>query len=119
MLEGYAWVVLILASFRLTRLLVYDDITSWIRAPFVETKKEEVHGEFVYYLEPSGKGLRKWLGKLLSCHWCMGIWTSAGLYVGWLVWPEGFIVIAHILAIAGAAAIIETLIQLLMDRTNG
>ncbi|TSB46093.1 DUF1360 domain-containing protein [Alkalicoccobacillus porphyridii] len=115
MIEGYAWLVLILAAFRLTRLLVYDEITSWVRQPFVETKEEVVDGQSVYYLEPSGKGLRRWMGKLLSCHWCMGVWTTSFLYGGWLLWPGVFIYLAHILALAGAAAIIESLIQVLKD----
>ncbi len=24
-----------------------------------------------------GKGLRKWIGELLSCYWCTGVWVSA------------------------------------------
>ena len=116
MLEGYAWIVLILASFRLTRLLIHDEITSWVRRPFVQVKEELHDGQPVLYLEPIGTGLRKWTGMLLSCYWCMGVWTTSFLYAGWLVWPGLFVYIAHILALAGAAAILESLVRLVIDR---
>ncbi|NSL51433.1 DUF1360 domain-containing protein [Calidifontibacillus erzurumensis] len=108
--------LLSLASFRLTRLLVYDKITNFIRRPFhreVEEKLED--GTVETYIEIKGKGLRRFIGELLSCHWCTGVWSAAGLYTGYLFAPHFFTMIICILAIAGCASIIETVVQRIID----
>lgn len=61
------WIYLTLfvfATFRLTRLIVFDKITTFIRKPFhkiVEDQDEE--GNRITYLEIKGKGLRRWIGE--------------------------------------------------------
>jgi hypothetical protein len=104
--------LLVLASYRLTRLLVYDKITSFVRRPFIEeVEDDENDGSTTIYIKIKGTGFRAWIGELLSCHWCTGIWSSAILYVLFMVWPlwtEPFILI---LAIAGFAGVIESLIN--------
>lgn len=97
--------VLGLASFRLTRLIVFDTITEFIRSPFMEVVEDE-EGIF---LEPKGTGLRRWMGKLLSCYWCTGIWVSAGLFALYVWVPIIGIPLMYVLAIAAIAAIIETI----------
>ncbi|MCM2675043.1 DUF1360 domain-containing protein [Alkalicoccobacillus plakortidis] len=115
MLEVYEWIVIVLASFRLTRLLIHDEITSWLRKPFLEIKEEISDGQAVFYLEPSGTGIRKWIGMLLSCYWCMGVWTTSFLYISWMLLPGVSIYIAHILALAGTAAILEAFFRKYID----
>ncbi|TCN27824.1 DUF1360 domain-containing protein [Mesobacillus foraminis] len=99
-----------LASFRLTRLIVFDKITEWIRSPFFDEVTEE--GEF--YLVPKEKGIRKWIGELLNCYWCTGIWSSALLFGLYVYFPIVGIPLAFILSIAAIAACIETVISKLM-----
>ena len=68
-------VILCLAAFRLTHLLVFDKITAFIRKPFIEIYTDEnENGEQEQLLRIKGTGLRYWIGSLLSCHWCTGIW---------------------------------------------
>lgn len=101
-----------LASFRLTRLIVFDEITSVLRRPFHEEVVETDHaGTTNTYLVIKGTGIKKWFGELISCYWCTGIWSSAFLYGGWLIWPAITEIILFILSIAGGAAIIETVIS--------
>ena len=100
-----------LASFRLTRLLVFDKITEGLRRPFFNEK--EIDGDI--YLLPYEKGVRGWIGKLLSCYWCTGIWASGGLLGGYFLWPEVFLALVCLLAIAAVGSIIETLLSLAMD----
>ncbi|MFT4412443.1 DUF1360 domain-containing protein [Fredinandcohnia humi] len=105
-----------LASFRLTRLLVFDKITSFIRKPFLhEYEETEPDGTTATYVDVKGKGLRAWIGELLSCYWCTGIWSSGFLYIAWILWPIGIEVLISILGIAGLAAIIETIVTKLID----
>jgi hypothetical protein len=109
-------VIFALASFRLTRLLVFDKITEFIRHPFLrEVEEIDENGDAVTFIEIKGKGLRAWIGELLSCYWCTGVWCSAFLYGIWYIWPVGAEPLLVILAIAGFAGIIETLITKLLD----
>jgi hypothetical protein len=56
------YVIMLLASWRLTRLFVYDNITRFVREQFLDVVKA---------------GPRRLLADLFACPWCMSIWTSA------------------------------------------
>jgi hypothetical protein len=104
-------VIFIFASFRLTRLLIYDKITRFIRAPFIDEKKvTEPDGSVETYTKSKGTGLQKWIGDLLSCYWCTGIWTTAGLLLFYYKMPALTEPLLLLLAIAGLAAIVETIV---------
>ncbi|RDZ11542.1 sporulation protein [Priestia megaterium] len=109
------WIYLTLfvfATFRLTRLIVFDKITAFIRKPFhkiVEDQDEE--GNRITYLEIKGKGLQRWIGELLSCYWCTGIWCAVGIYFSYVAVPHIAIPTITILAIAGCAGIIESFMK--------
>jgi hypothetical protein len=108
--------LLILASFRLTRLVVFDKITSFIRKPFHEEIEEvDSDGNSETFIEIKGNGLRYWVGELLSCYWCTGIWSTAVLLALLFIWPIGSEILIIILAIAGAAGICESIVQRLVD----
>lgn len=115
--ENWFWFILLgLASFRLTRLIVYDKICEFLRKPFLE-EMEEVNeqGEIEQFIGIKGQGLRAWVGELLSCYWCTGGWASLFLFLFFLYSPffgKGTIAI---LAIAGLAGIIETFVNKNLD----
>lgn len=107
-ISWFELVVMILASFRLTHLLVFDEITSFIRKPFLTViEKENEEGVKEIFVEAKGKGLRKFIGQLLSCYWCTGFWVALAVVLIYFYYPETFLVLL-ILAVAGAAAIIES-----------
>jgi len=100
--------ILVLASFRLTHLIVYDEIASFLRNPFLTVSYEtDPSGQVIRVVDLKGTGLRRWIGQLLSCHWCVGIWAALAVVAFYLYVPAGFPVLV-LLAIAGAAAVIET-----------
>ena len=107
-IEWIDFIILILAAFRLTRLIVFDEITSFLRKPFLTvTYEENEAGQLIENIEIKGTGLRYWIGLLLSCHWCVGIWSS--LLIVWLYYSVPSLApLLLILAIAGAAAFIQT-----------
>ncbi|MCP1188280.1 DUF1360 domain-containing protein [Priestia flexa] len=109
------WIYLFLfvfATFRLTRLIVFDKITGFIRQPFHEMVKEvDEQGNEMTYLTVKGKGLRKWIGELLSCYWCTGMWCAIAIYAGYTFFPQVAIPAIIILAIAGCAGIIESFMK--------
>ncbi|MEH7177464.1 DUF1360 domain-containing protein [Neobacillus vireti] len=109
----FDFLLLALASFRLTRLFVFDKITEFIRAPFFdEVREENEEGTMEIYYVPKETPMRKFIGELLSCYWCTGVWMSVFVVAGYLWLPIIFVPIILILAVAGIAAILETLIQL-------
>ncbi|MFB6465361.1 DUF1360 domain-containing protein [Cytobacillus sp. Hz8] len=110
------FILLALASFRLTRLIVYDKITAFLRAPFFDEMEEENEsGEKEIYFVPKKTPIRGFIGELLGCYWCTGIWSAMILYSGFLFWPTILGPVLVVLAVAGLAAIVETIIQLWMS----
>ena len=107
------FIILGLACFRLTRLIVFDKITESLRQPFFDEIEEEneVGTIEVYYL-PKATPIKKFIGELLSCYWCTGVWVSSTLVVGYLLIPVVFVPIILIFAVAGLAAILESIVQL-------
>jgi Protein of unknown function (DUF1360) len=108
--------ILALASFRLTRLIVYDKITGFLRRPFLkEVEEKNENGELeVYWVVREGR-IRSFFGELLSCYWCTGMWSAIFLYVSYYLYASFAAPVLLILAVAGLAAIIETLVQKLID----
>ncbi|MBM7647522.1 hypothetical protein JOC78_000443 [Bacillus ectoiniformans] len=108
--------ILFLAAFRLTRLLVFDRITEPFRRPFfTELKEVSETGEVEIWVVPKENGIKGFIGQLLSCYWCTGVWASAIcciLYVAFQ-WVGGIILL--ILAVAGAASFIELIVQRLLN----
>ncbi|MCM3568569.1 DUF1360 domain-containing protein [Neobacillus mesonae] len=101
-------IIIILASFRFTHLIVFDDITSIIRKPFVTTSNEkDALGELVQNIEIRGTGIRHFIGSILSCYWCCGLWCSIVVVLIYFYFPVTFPIFL-ILAVAGAAAVIES-----------
>lgn len=99
-----AILIISLASFRITRLFVFDKITENLRSPFFDEMMEE--GEI--FLVPKPKGVRKWIGEMISCYWCTGIWVSAALVIGYTYLPSFFIPLIIIFAVAAIASVVET-----------
>lgn len=101
-------IVLILAAFRLTHLLVFDEITAFIRRPFLTVHEEtDENGQTTHFAMPKGTGIRHFIGSLLRCFWCTGVWVSAGVVALYALVPAAFPLLL-VFAIAGAAAILET-----------
>ena len=68
-----------LASYKVGRLVAKDEVTSWVRAPV--TRDEEAS-------EPKPEGAARALGELLTCPYCVGVWTAAVLSYSLVVFPR-------------------------------
>ncbi|MFT8321078.1 MAG: DUF1360 domain-containing protein [Bacillus sp. (in: firmicutes)] len=106
------FILLILASFRITRLMVYDRITEFIRNIVLEeiTEKNEAGEDEIFYVPKEGK-VRGFLGELISCYWCTGVWSAIFLTLLYFLFPAICTPFVLVFAIAGAAALIETLLK--------
>lgn len=71
-------VLVAVASFKLSRLIATERVTTPIRAPFVEGENER----------PTGKGLRRALGEMLTCPYCVAPWCALGISTGLVVAPR-------------------------------
>jgi hypothetical protein len=74
------------ASHKAARLIAKDRVTASIRAPFTRYESDAGQGEVSEV--PRGSGLRRAIGELIACPYCLGMWTSSGLVAGLLVVPR-------------------------------
>lgn len=109
--------LLSLASFRLTRLIVFDKITEFIREPFFdEIKEENADGEIEVYYLPKKKGAKRFFGELLGCYWCTGIWAATIIVALFFLIPSIAFPFIIILAVAGLGSIFETFVQNFIEK---
>lgn len=80
-------VVLIgVSSHKLSRLITKDKVTSPLRAPFTELEGSDGPAEFEE--RSRGSGIRKAVGELLTCPFCLDVWVVAAFSVGHLFAPR-------------------------------
>lgn len=78
--------LLTVASHKASRLITRDRVTSVVRAPFTRFQDDAGPGEVNEAAR--GRGLRRAIGELLVCPYCLGMWVSAGLTASLLVFPR-------------------------------
>jgi hypothetical protein len=74
------------ASHKLSRLVAKDKVTVFLRAPFTEYQGRGGPGEVEE--RARGDGVRRAIGELLVCPYCLGLWASGGFHVGLLFAPR-------------------------------
>jgi hypothetical protein len=93
--------VLGLAAQKISRVVTKDRVTSPLRAPF--TKYEGSTGAGEVEEDPRGTGLRKAIGELITCPYCLGTWVASGLIYGFVFNPRITRIVASIFAVSSAA----------------
>lgn len=84
------------ATFKAARTISRDEVTSFLREPFVEGEAHEGKDE------PLGTGdLRQAVGELVTCSRCAGTWCAAGLSVTQILAPRFGRIITWSLCAAG------------------
>lgn len=84
------------ASHKLSRLVAKDKVTSPLRAPFTELEGSGGPAELEEHAR--GRGLRRAVGELLICPYCLGLWVAAGFSLGLLLAPRATRLVASVLA---------------------
>ncbi len=74
------------ATHKASRLLAKDRVTSSVRAPFTRYEGDGGPGEVNEAAR--GRGLRRAIGELVVCPYCIGMWISAAFAAGLLVAPR-------------------------------
>jgi hypothetical protein len=85
-IDGRDLVLAGVATHKLSRLIAKDKITAFARGPFTEF--EEPGGPAEVEERARGEGMRRTIGELLVCPYCLGMWISGGLHLGLVVAPR-------------------------------
>jgi hypothetical protein len=80
-------VLLAIGTYKLSRLIAKDRITSFFRAPFTRYRGESERPSEVSE-EPRGDGLRRAIGELLVCPYCLGQWVGTAYLLAYLRDPR-------------------------------
>ena len=86
------------ATHKLSRIIAKDRVTSPLRAPF--TEYVEAAGESEIKEKVRGTGMRRAVGDLLTCPFCLGPWVAAGLAAGFVFKPRTTRIVAGVFAAA-------------------
>ncbi len=79
-------VLIAIATHKTSRLIAKDRVTSTVRAPF--TTFEGDAGPSEVDETARGHGLRRAIGELIICPYCLGLWISTSLLGGLIVAPR-------------------------------
>jgi hypothetical protein len=74
------------ATQRLSRVITKDRVTSFARAPFTRYEEPGGHGEIEEHAR--GTGMRRAVGQLLTCPYCIGQWVAGGFTLGLVAAPR-------------------------------
>ena len=90
-----------LATQKVSRVVTKSRVTSVMRAPF--TKYEGSAGSGEVEERPRGRGLRRAIGELISCPFCMGTWMACAGMAGLVSRPRLTRTLASIFAVSSVA----------------
>ena len=104
---------LALATFKAARTLTDDEVTSFLREPFVEGRAHE-GGE-----DPRETGgMRQALGELVTCSRCAGTWVAAGLGATQIIAPRFGRLLTWTLGAAGLNDFLQASFAALANKSN-
>ena len=107
-------VVLAGATFKAARTIARDDVTSFVRAPFVEGDAGSGENE-----EPKQTGgMEQAIGELVTCTRCVGTWAAAGLTAAQILAPRFGRMLTWSLAAAAANDFLQAGFAALTNKSN-
>lgn len=96
-------ILIILASYRMTRIIVFEKIFKYLRD--VLKKREDLY-------------LLGTLHSIITCPWCAGVWCTLIIIVFYFLVPYGDLLV-YVLALAGIASMVILFSNLLHMWTEG
>ena len=95
-------IVIILASYRMTRILVFEKIFKYFRDSL--KKRDNLY-------------LVGTLSSIITCPWCTGVWVTLVMVVFYFLVPYG-VLLAYVLAMAGIVSIVILYSNMLHMKTE-
>ena len=105
------------ASYKLSRLVSKKKVTAFVRAPFTELEGKGGPAELEE--KPRGSGLRRAIGELLVCPYCLGLWASGGFHAGLLFAPRTTRFSASVLAAMSISDFLQVAYKAAEERGRG
>ena len=107
-------VLLGVATHKLSMLVAQDAVTSPLRAPFTELQEKESPKSVDE--KPRGQGLRRSIGELVTCKFCVGQWVASFFTYGLVFAPAVTRLVASIFAIVALSDHLHQTYKALMKR---
>jgi hypothetical protein len=106
-------VTLALATYKAARTLSRDEVTSFLREPFVERRAHDGDEEPV-----EDGGMRQAIGELVTCSRCVGTWVAAGMGAAQIVAPRFGRLLTWTLGAAGLNDFLQAGFAALTNKSN-
>jgi hypothetical protein len=102
-----------LATHKASRLLAKDRVTGALRAPFTAPQQDSGAGEVEE--RARGTGLRRAIGELLTCPYCLGMWLATSFAAGMTIAPRQTRWVASVLAVHFGSDVLQVAYKKLED----
>ncbi len=103
-----------MATHKLSLMGAEDAVTSPLRAPFTELQEKSSPKKVDE--KPRGEGLRRSVGELLTCKFCLGVWLASFFTYGLVLAPRVTRLVASILAVVTVSDHLHQVYKALMNR---
>jgi len=103
-----------MAAHKLSLVGAEDAVTSPLRAPF--TKLQEKESPKKLDEEPRGEGLRRSIGELLTCKFCLSVWLASFFTYGLVLVPRVTRLVATVFAVVTVSDYLHQTYKALMNR---
>lgn len=107
------YLLITLATWRLTRLFVYDTVTKFFREQFMDVVQVGKECR----LEKPKAGPRRTIADLLCCPWCFGMWAAGMVTFSYLLTPYVIFPVI-LLAISAVATFLNNLSRVLVPKVT-
>ena len=94
-----------------------DAVTSPLRAPFTELREKESPKKVDE--KPRGRGLRRSVGELLTCKFCLSVWVASLFTYGLVLVPRVTRLVAAVFAVVTVSDYLHQAYQALMKEASG
>jgi Protein of unknown function (DUF1360) len=98
--------LLAIGTYKLSRLIAKDRITSFFRAPFTRYTGESDRPSEVEE-EPRGDGLRRAIGELVTCPYCLGQWVGTAYLLTYLRKPRLARAVAAVFTVVSGSDLLQ------------
>ena len=103
-----------MAAHKLSLVGSQDAVTSPLRAPFTEIQEKESPKKLDE--KPRGEGLRRSVGELLTCKFCLSVWVASFLTYGLVLVPRVTRLVAAVFAVVTVSDHLHQIYKALMNK---